>query len=225
MRGSVVWSCLNKDLGWCSRFDLERTDTYDTRPMSADRSKLRDVSILADEGAVVPVEIPVRELSRLLPELAAESGVARGELRFGREQGHPAVDVSLEATLTLRCQRCMRPMEQHVVAQSRVCLLPDEQSASLVPPEVETMLAPDGRTSVADIVGEELMLALPLAPRHDDEAECDSEIAPSAAVEPTLEDEPRRPFAALAQLMGREPVSGSENDSAERPAEAPRTRR
>jgi uncharacterized protein len=192
--------------------------------MSADRSKLRDVSILADEGAVVPVEIPVRELSRLLPELAADSGVARGELRFGREHGQPAVEVSLEATLTLRCQRCMRPMQQHVATESRVCLLPDEESAARLPPEVETMLAPEGRTSVADIVGEELLLALPLAPRHDDESECDTEIA-SVAAEPVLEDGPRRPFAALAQLMGREPASGPEDDSAERPAEAPRTRR
>jgi uncharacterized protein len=190
--------------------------------MSADGSKLRDVSVLADEGAVLPIAIPVSDLPRLLPDLAADSGVARGELRFGREHGEAAVDVAVEAMLTLVCQRCMRPMQQQVAAMSRLCLPKDEATAARLPMDVETMLAPEGRLSIADIVGEELLLALPLAPRHDDEAECDARVGSLAAGEP-VDDEPRRPFAGLAQLMER--ATGPEEISAERPADTPRTRR
>jgi uncharacterized metal-binding protein YceD (DUF177 family) len=74
---------------------------------------------------------------------------------------------------------------------------------------------------LSDVVAEELMLALPLAPRHEDE-HC--EASRSLTVEETQESEtPQRPFANLAQLMGREPRQS--DDSPERPGKAPRTRR
>jgi uncharacterized protein len=191
--------------------------------MSDGRSKLRDVSVLADEGAVLPVEIPVRDLPRLLPELAADSGVVRGELRFAREQGTPAVDVSLEATVTLVCQRCMQQMQQPLVTQSRVCLPADEEAAARVPAEFETMLAPNGRLSLPDLVAEDLLLELPLSPRHEDEGECDALMAGVSAVEVDETVEPRRPFAGLAELMGRDVRPADVAD--ERPDKAPRTRR
>jgi uncharacterized protein len=205
-----------------SRFDLEEADTYDTRPMSADDSKLRDVSVLADEGAVVPVDIPVRDLARLLPELAADSGVARGEVSFTRDHHEPAADVTVEATLTLICQRCMRPMQQLVTTSSRVCMLVDETAAARLPMDVETMLAPEGRLRIADIVAEELLLALPLAPRHEDEADCGAEFA-SLGDNAAADEPPRLPFAGLAELMNRD--AGPGDISAERPIKAPRTRR
>lgn len=190
--------------------------------MSADGSKLRDVSVLADEGAVVPVEIPVSELPRLLPELVDGSGVARGELRFGRHLDTAMADVALEATLTLTCQRCMRPMAQPVVSSSRVYFPEDEAAAAKLPMEEETMLAPEGRLRFQDVVAEELLLALPMAPRHEDESECDAPGAVAAEPEPDAEA-PRRPFADLAKMMGRDTRSGEEN--AERRDDVPRTRR
>lgn len=171
--------------------------------MSADGSKLRDVSVLADEGAVVPVELPVSALTRLVPELAEASGVARGELRFGRDLGTPMADVAVDATLSLVCQRCLRPMSQPVSTGSRVYFPADETAAARLPGEAETMLAPDGRVKLADVVAEELLLALPLAPRHEDEEDCEARIAP-ANVDASASEEPRRPFANLAELMGRE---------------------
>jgi uncharacterized protein len=201
------------------RFDLEGADTYDTRPMSADGSKLRDVEVLADEGAVVPVEFPVSELSRLLPDLADGSGVARGELRFGRHLETAMADVALEATLALICQRCMRPMAQPVASASRVYFPLDETAAARLPMEEETMLAPEGRVRLQDVVAEELLLALPMAPRHENESDCGEAVVEA---EPEAKGA-RRPFADLAKMMGREARPGEV--SAGRPDEAPRTRR
>jgi uncharacterized protein len=190
--------------------------------MSADGSKLRDVTVLADEGAIVPVELAVRSLPRLLPELAAESGVARGELRFLRDLGVPAADVRLEAQLTLICQRCLRPVQQTVTSESRVYFPQDEAGAARLPVDVEVMLAPEGRLRVADIVAEDLLLALPLAPRHEEDASCSGDVATAPDMEPAQDEEVRRPFAALGELMGRE--LRREDDSG-RPPQAPRTRR
>ena len=38
-----------------------------------------------------------------------------------------------------------------------------------MPPELEMALAPDGRMRLADLVEEELLLAMPGAPLHDEE--------------------------------------------------------
>ncbi len=190
--------------------------------MSADGSKLRDVSVLADEGAVVPVEIPVSKLPRLLPELADGSGIARGELRFGRDLDTAMADVALEATLTVICQRCMRPMAQPVVSSSRVYFPLDETAAAKLPMDEETMLAPEGRLRLEDVVAEELLLAVPMAPRHENESDCDTPQAIAADAEPDA-GQPRRPFADLAKMMGRD--ARSDEVTAERRDDAPRTRR
>lgn len=173
--------------------------------MPAAGSKLRDVAALADEGAVVPFELPVRELSRLAPELTADSGTARGELRFLRAYGEPAADVQVQAELVLTCQRCMQPLSVQIDAQSRVHLPADEAAAARLPVDEEAMLAPEGRARIADIVAEDLLLELPMSPRHADASQCavDAQASPSQA-EATDEDV-QRPFAALAELMAGQP--------------------
>jgi uncharacterized protein len=170
--------------------------------MSPDRSKLRDVAVLADEEAQLTVDFDVRELGRLVPELADDSGTARGELRFVRDHGFPAADVIAEAELTLTCQRCMQPVKRRVKTESRVVFPPDEASAERLPAEVETMLAPEGRLRLADVLGEELLLALPLSPRHAGENGCGDAGATGVAAEEE-QMEVQRPFAALAELMSR----------------------
>lgn len=170
--------------------------------MSPDGSKLRDVAVLADEQAEVTVDIPVRELRRLVAELVEDSGTARGVLRFSREHGMPAADVVAEAGLTLTCQRCMQPLRQRVRTESRVVFPPDEASAERLPADLETMLAPEGRVRLADVLGEELLLALPLSPRHENEKDC-GVAAGVVAIAETEKVEVQRPFAALAELMGR----------------------
>ena len=173
--------------------------------MPAAGSKLRDVAVLADEGAVVPFELPVRELSRLAPELTADTGIARGELRFLRAYGVPAADVRAEAELVVTCQRCLQPLPVRVEALSRVHLPADEAAAARLPVEEEAMLAPEGRARIDEIVAEDLLLALPLSPRHDDESQCVVDVEALPAPDDDVDQEARRPFAALAEMMAGQP--------------------
>jgi uncharacterized protein len=73
-----------------------------------------------------------------------------------------------------------------------------ESEAGNAPPDMETALAPEGRLRLADLVEEELLLALPAAPRHP-EGQC-----PSGQREKTQEEfaEPtQRPFASLGAML------------------------
>ena len=72
----------------------------------------------------------------------------------------------------------------------------------LADPFDTVLLEEDGGLALRAAVEDEILAALPLAPRHEDAAACEAvgeiEAAPEGSVEPMS-----RPFAGLAGLMGR----------------------
>ncbi len=173
--------------------------TYDTRPMPEDGAKPVDVAVLADAGARVELAIPVARLERITEFLASRDGMVTGSVALSREDGRIAAEVELAAELSLRCQRCLKPMLLPVASRSHVVLLVSEEESSSVPPELETALAPDGRLRLADLVEEELLLALPAAPRHP--GACPGEQRDEA--QESISQTTQRPFAGLGELLGR----------------------
>ena len=172
--------------------------------MAAGWAKLRDVGALADERAVVDFSIPLNEFPRVMPLLAAPDGVAVGRVVFAREGRTVVAEVTLGAELTLRCQRCMAPMRWPVASVGRAALVATAAEAERVPEALETVLAPDYRISIRDLVEEELLLALPLVAAHRDPAAC-AALAPSVAGpgKPTADEHGQRPFEGLKELLGK----------------------
>jgi len=173
--------------------------TYHTRPMPEDGQKPSNVALLADEARRIELAIPVARLSRIAEYLASAEGTVNGSVELSRESGRIIADVAFEAPLTLRCQRCLGPLPVRLDGESRVALVESEAAGAEVPPELETALAPDGRLRLAELVEEELMLALPAAPRHA-EGEC-----PDAGQDSPQREtaDVQRPFAGLGELLGR----------------------
>jgi uncharacterized protein len=84
-----------------------------------------------------------------------------------------------------------------------VFLPASEAAVERVPEDVELMLAPEGRLRLGDLVEEDLMLALPFAPLHDDESGCAGRTGETEDAEAVEAEDVQRPFAALGDLMGR----------------------
>jgi uncharacterized protein len=165
--------------------------------MPEDGSKLCDVAVLADDERQVELAVPLANFARLAPLLDSPGGMATGRIAFSRLQGRIIADVTLEARPQVRCQRCLGSMTLPVRSQSRVALLASEGEADAVPPELEVALAPEGRLRLADLVEEELLLAMPGAPRHA-EGTCQGE---SGSARDEIDEPARRPFAALGRMM------------------------
>ena len=173
-------------------------DTYDTRPMPEDGSRLCNVAALADEARHVELAVPLARLDRIAPQLTSTEGTAEGRVALDRIQGHIVAEVPVEAKVGLECQRCLLPVTLQISGSSRVALVESEAAVANVPPELETALAPDGRLRLADLLEEELLLALPVAPHHPD-GQCPGEgrgTEPEDTAEPT-----QRPFANLGELL------------------------
>ena len=167
-------------------------------------SKSRDLAKLADARAQFDLSIPLGDLPGIPAEFGAADAPVRSWLQFGREQGLPVVQVRLEAALKAVCQRCLGEMRLELGAESRLAVVDSEAQAGQAPEEFETFLAPDGYASLAALVAEELLLALPLVPRHAPGERCLA--APAADAPPggaPPADETQRPFADLRSLLER----------------------
>jgi uncharacterized protein len=172
-------------------------------------SKLRDVNQLSDQGAAFDYELAVAQLPGFPLHLNAGAGAGAGagsvraRVRFGREHGWPSARVELDAEVELLCQRCMRAMRIRLGTDSTVLFADSEQAGESAPEGSETFLAPEGRISLAALIGEELLLALPIVPRHESGAHCEA-AEPPASIEVAAASPPvTRPFADLRALLDR----------------------
>jgi len=173
--------------------------------MSQDWSKLLDVGLLADDRAEIDFSIPLKEFPRVLPLLAAPDGTADGRVGFAREDRIAVAQIRVAAQVMLLCQRCLAPLVWSVNSAGRAALVASAAEAGRLPEALETVLAPEHRISIRDLVEEELLLALPLVPRHENEecagARAGMPAASGSAPEPA--GETHRPFGQLSELLKR----------------------
>jgi uncharacterized protein len=145
--------------------------------------------------------LPIASMTRLRELLAGDEGKADVELEFGRDEfGTAYLDVRVQAPLTLICQRSLEPFVLPVTVDSRLGLIRDESEESGLPPGSEPLLvADDGHLRLADVIEDELLLALPLIPVNPDSTLPDDVTGPG----PEEISEERRtdnPFAVLREL-------------------------
>jgi uncharacterized protein len=162
-----------------------------------------DVDRLARGEAEIDFDVPLAELPRLRSRIAGIGGNVHGAARFARQSRFAVAELSLAGKATLQCQRCMQMMEWPVDSTTRVALILSEADAADVPEELEPVLVREGRISAGELVEEELLLALPIVPLHEELSEC--AVPPSVVLVAQEAPEPvtQRPFAGLDELLKR----------------------
>jgi uncharacterized protein len=172
--------------------------------MSEPWSQLLDVDRLADRQEDIAFEIPLSRLPRVQAQIAGAAGTVRGVAHFSREAKYRIAELEFEGEAKLVCQRCLAALIWPLEGDNRVVLVTNENDADGVPQEVETVHAADDRIRVADLVEEELLLALPLVPLHEDPADCTrQEEVPAPEPESAPAHETQRPFERLGELLKR----------------------
>ena len=167
-----------------------------------------DIKAFAQAGAELHGETPLTDCPRLLQEqfaAPADTGKVRWQIQ-GRmvpvTGGTPQVSLSLQAEvdLAMQCQRCLTPVVAQVLAENAFIFVADEATAEALDEDSETDVLVISRDfDVLSLVEDELILALPLVPRHDVCPEDLPQEAVDEAFEAAAADRPH-PFAALAAL-------------------------
>jgi uncharacterized protein len=179
------------------------------KPRGFDPARL-DVAAFAKEGARLEGDWPVTEFPRLAESAAAEASPrpddrvrwqARGESRPVR--GGPSqvwLHLAAQAPIAMQCQRCLQPVSVALAAQRSFQFVAGEDTAATLDADSEDdVLALTRALDLRELLEDELLLNLPLVPRHE-------HCAPPAGagdVDELPVDEAPHPFAALAALRGR----------------------
>jgi uncharacterized protein len=166
--------------------------------MSRDPAELLDLAALVAQGSELEIDCELKSLTRLAPLLSDPGGAAHGRFRFHRVGGAPAAHGRVTATLPVTCQRCMGDLAIAVDAECRLVFADRDTADAQVPAEEELVATHGGRISLAELIEEELLLAMPLVAMHGEGTGC----ATRAGPEPQTTGEPKqRPFAGLRELM------------------------
>lgn len=139
--------------------------------------------------------LPLSGMPRLRASLMDAEGECEFQLEFGRDAtGLDFLEIKAQAQLPLQCQRTLERFLHPVSIVQRLGLITDEAQESALLPEMEpVMLGPEGQLHPAELIEDELILAIPVVPIDPDST------APDAAASAEPDNKPN-PFAALAAL-------------------------
>ncbi len=168
-----------------------------------------DVAAFAEQGASLSGHWPLAMLERLAASGPAERAPAaddavhwavRGEQRPARG-GVPETWLHLQvsARLHLECQRCLKPVETALSVDQSLRFVVDEATAAALDADSEEdVLVLSRGLDLRELAEDELLLVLPLVPRHD---QCPEPLRHAAdALAADAEPERPHPFAVLQQL-------------------------
>lgn len=166
-----------------------------------------DVERFARDGAALAGEWPLGAMTRLAEACHAEhppqpqdavAWQARGEIRRANGESQTWLGLSLRTGMNLTCQRCLGAVRVPLAVDAKFRFVDGEaQAAALDADAEEDVLASTRSLDLRTLAEDELLLALPLVPRHD---RCPTPL-PQSSSEPDGEAEPApNPFAALAGL-------------------------
>ncbi len=143
-------------------------------------------------GKRISAQVPFAELPRLQEWLDSPQGVLDYVLQGGMDHlGRPVLDVSLHGSCRLRCQRCLGALDYAIQHEMRL-LLCDQAGLDELDDDEEDFdaILAEEHMDVAALLEDEILLGLPIAPRHD----------ACQAAEGKYSQESRHPFAALEKL-------------------------
>ncbi len=165
-----------------------------------------DIAAFAREAAEVDGRSPLGSFRRLhesQPEDGRDNTDAAVHWQLAGRQDElpgigrrlPTLALRAQAHVMVQCQRCLQPFAFDASIDRKLFFVEGEDAAAALDADSDDdILAMEPATDVLEIVEDELLLALPLVPRHDVCPE------PLLAREPDEPASATHPFAALAAL-------------------------
>ncbi len=150
----------------------------------------------ARSGMQISAEMPFADFPRLVDLLSNTQGILKysvqGELDVN---GYPVLDITMTGQCQLCCQRCMNALEYPINYHSRLMLC-DQAALDALDEEgddeVDGILS-DPNLDVLALLEEEILLSLPIAPKHK---LGDCQMAEGSDMQKNIQ----HPFAVLEKL-------------------------
>jgi len=184
-----------------SKYALSNAKWYNKGLMSRDFPDWVNPDKAASAGREYSGSMPLARMSRL-EGMIADPGSAEieFEIDFDRDDHHQIkAVVAVSGQVPLRCQRTLEVYQQAIDSRSTVGIVANDREAEALPDDYEPFLSTDGRVELVRLVGEEVLLGLPLVP-----IDPDSSRLPGA----DKKADTHRPFADLAERLKKQTGGG-----------------
>ena len=161
---------------------------------------------LAQNGLKLGGKIPQAELPRLMKSLHSNNDVVSVDLAFDIDEvGTPYMRGEFKTVVSIMCERCRQTMTLKLNVDCLLALIIGERKIEGLAEQYDPwVLENSDPVLLSTVIEDELILALPLVPRHDEM--CLPDEAWSSADEnmEVDDDKPESPFAVLAKLKTKE---------------------
>ncbi len=142
------------------------------------------------------------DLQRVLPELLSDTGELLVELDLGKApDGIRFMSGSIQGDIELKCQRCMEGMKLPLDLAFCLGLVQSQAAANELPDCYEPLVLTAEPASIAELVSDEVLLALPIVPLHRGSIECQKFVKD---YQPSSNEQRDNPFDILAELKQKQ---------------------
>jgi uncharacterized protein len=136
---------------------------------------LRDLKALAASEGTLVGELDLKRLTRLVSLLHSDVGSVRASLSFQqRRDDWLGLELATDAAVQLVCQRCLEPYRHELAERVNVVLADAASVPATIPSTFEVFELEEGRFQPAQLIEDELIVAIPLVPRHARVEDCGS---------------------------------------------------
>jgi uncharacterized protein len=156
---------------------------------------------LADKRGALKGQIPLRSLDRLTKMLVNDTGTIAVDLFFEREGRLAKIEGHIETVLELECQNCLEVVEWPISCPIKLGVVTSIDQANRLPEDYEPLLIEEGKVLLGNIIEDEILLILPVFPKHQHTCfapKFDNNSADSLATDE--QSSPENPFSILAKL-------------------------
>ncbi|MFT7688795.1 MAG: hypothetical protein ACI9FB_004160 [Candidatus Azotimanducaceae bacterium] len=158
----------------------------------------------ANENRKFVGPIPLSKFLRLSGSLESEEGTVEVNIEFRRGRKQKTLIVgTASAKVRLLCQRCLSEMSYNLAASIRHIVVNSEEALLESPQDEDNILCLEDRISLVDIFEDEMIIELPMVPKHElsdgegIEGSCRVEHENDAT---PIKSDTHRPFAGLSDL-------------------------
>jgi uncharacterized protein len=124
---------------------------------------------LAETEETIAGRLAVSAMPRLTEALRDDSGSVEFRLQFRRDdQGLVRVLGEFSTSLRTTCQRCLEPLQLALSGAIDVAAVGGENGTQNLPPGAEPLVLTEGRIHLPGLIEDEVLLALPIAPMHEE---------------------------------------------------------
>lgn len=154
----------------------------------------------AQNGLELEGELPVASMKRLAGSLHDADGRVSVFMHFDVDETQtPYMRGKFHAVLTLICERCMEPMTVDIDVDCLLALVKSERKIEGLAEQYDPWIIDnDDPVTLSNVVEDELILALPLVPKH--KHDCLPADVWHASDETNVEEKRESPFAVLSSL-------------------------